>query len=101
MNLNLRFARSASVRRAWVDATEFARVVYRADDVLVVSVAEDLAEDTLLTNALMDVIATCEECAAAEAAIKALVAGLDLDFRSGDGPARGERHLTIAPRAIS
>ena len=100
--MNLSFARSASVRRAWVgDATEFAEVVYRADDVLVVSVAEDLAEDSLLTNALMDLIATCEECDAAEAAIKALVADLDLALRSGEGRVRGERHLTISPRAIS
>jgi len=99
--MNLSFARSASVRRAWVDAKEFAQVVYRADDVLVVSVAEDLAEDSVLTNALMDVIATCAECDAAEAAIKALVAGLDLDLRSGHGRSRGERHLTIAPRPVS
>lgn len=100
--MHLSFARSASVRRAWVgDATEFAEVVYRADDVLVVSVSDDLTEDTLLTNALMDAIATCEECDAAEAAIKALVADLDLDLRRGPGRLRGERHLTISPRLVS
>ena len=99
--MNLSFRPLASVPRAWTDATDFAEVVYQADDILVVSVAEDLAEDSLLANALIDVIATCEECEAAEAAIKALVADLDLDLRSGHGRVRGERHLTISPRAIS
>jgi hypothetical protein len=77
----------------WVDATEFAEVVYESDEVLVVSVANGLAEDELLTGALMDVIATSEECDTAESAIADLAGALDLDVRTGHG--RGERHLTI------
>jgi hypothetical protein len=84
-------------RTAWVDATEFAEVVYESDEVLVVSVAADLAEDELLTGALMDVIATSEECDTAESAIANLAGALDLDIRTGHG--RGERHLTIIPGA--
>ena len=80
---------------AWIDATEFAEVLYESNEVLVVSVANDLAEDELLAGALMDVIATCEQCEAAESAIATLAGALDLDIRSGRG--RGERHLTIVP----
>jgi hypothetical protein len=82
----------------WIDATEFAEVVYRSNDVLVVSVATDLAEDSLLTGALMDVIATADQCDMAESAIATLASELDLELETGDGFARGERHLTIAPR---
>lgn len=82
---------------AWIDATEFAEVVYKTDDVLVVSVATDLAEDALLAGALMDVIATSERYETAEAAIATIALDLDLDVRSGRGRAHGERHLTIVP----
>lgn len=82
---------------AWVDATEFAEVVYESDEVLVVSVAADLAEHEVLTGALMDVIATAEECDTAESAIANLAGSLDLDVRTGQS--RGERHLTIIPGA--
>jgi hypothetical protein len=81
---------------AWIDATEFAEVVYRGDDVLVVSIAADLVEDSLLAGALMDVIATADACDSAESAIATLASDLDLDVRSGH--AQHERHLTIAPR---
>ena len=80
---------------AWIDATEFAEVVYESDEVLVVSVAADLAEDELLAGALMDVIAISEECDTAESAIANLAGSLDLDVRTGQGPS--ERHLTIIP----
>lgn len=80
---------------AWIDATEFAEVVYRSNDVLVVSVATDLAEDSLLAGALMDVIATANECDSAEWAIATLASELDLDCQLGTG--RGERHVTILP----
>jgi hypothetical protein len=89
--------RNGHEQAAWVDATEFAEVVYESHDVLVVSVAADLAEDELLTGALMDVIATSEGCGAAESAIANLAGALDLDVRTGHG--RGERHLTIIPGA--
>jgi hypothetical protein len=79
----------------WVDATEFAEVVYESDEVLVVSVATDLAEDELLSGALMDVIATSEECDTAEAAIENLAGALDLGVRTGHG--HGERYVTIMP----
>jgi hypothetical protein len=84
---------------AGIDATEFAEVVYRTDDVLVVSVAADLAENTLLNGALMDVIATSERSEVAESAIAALAVELHLDVRTGHGRGRGrgERHLTIVP----
>jgi hypothetical protein len=81
----------------WIDATEFAEVVYETSEVLVVSVAADLAEDALLAGALIDVIATCERCEAAEAAIATIAADLDLDLRAGHGRVRGERLLTIVP----
>jgi hypothetical protein len=80
-------------------ATEFAEVVYRTNDVLVVSVAADLAEDSLLAGALMDVIATADQCDVAESAISLLASELDLELQTGDGFARGERHLTIVPPA--
>jgi hypothetical protein len=79
----------------WVDATEFAEVVYESDEVLVVSVATDLAEDELLSGALMDVIATSGECDTAEAAIANLAEALDLGVRTGR--ANGEHYLTIMP----
>ena len=82
---------------AWIDATEFAEVVYETDDVLVVSVAADLAEDTVLAGALIDAIATCERCEVAEAAIATIAEELHLGIRSGRGRAHGERHLTIVP----
>jgi hypothetical protein len=82
---------------AWIDATEFAEVVYETDEVLVISVAGDLAEDALLAGALIDVMATCERCEAAEAAIATIAADLDLDLRAGNGRVRGERLLTIVP----
>jgi hypothetical protein len=82
---------------AWIEATEFAEVVYRSREVLVVSVATDLTEDELLTGALIDLIATCERCEAAESAIATLAAELDLDVQTGHS--HGERHLVIAPRA--
>ena len=95
--MNLAIGRSHSGETpAWIDATEFAEVVYRTDGVLIVSVAVSLAEDTRLTGALMDVIATSERYDVAESAISALAGDLDLDVRLGRG--RGERHLTIAPR---
>ena len=78
-----------------IDATEFAEVVYRTDDVLVVSVAPDLAEDSLLTGALMDVIATADECESAESAIATIASELELDVRTGRS--HGERHVTILP----
>lgn len=81
----------------WIDATEFAEVVYRSNDVLVISVATDLAEDSLLAGALMDVIATANECDSAEAAIATLASDLDLDVRSGR--TQGEHHVTIVPSA--
>lgn len=77
-------------------ATHFAEVLYRTDDVLVVSVASDLAEDSALTGALMDVIATADACAKAESAIARLASALNLDVRSGHS--RRERHVTIAAR---
>lgn len=98
--MNLGFGRSeGSDPPAWIDATEFAEVVYRTDDVLFVSVAADLAEDSLLANALMDVLATSERCDTAESAIVVLAAELHLDVRSGNGRGRGDRHLTIGRRA--
>jgi hypothetical protein len=80
----------------WIDTTEFAEVVYRSNDVLVISVATDLADDSLLVGALMDVIATADACDSAESAIETLASGLDLDVMSGY--THHERHLTIAPR---
>ena len=81
----------------WIDATEFAEVVYRSNDVLVVSVAADLAEDSLLAGALMDVIATADACDTAKSAIATLASDLDLDCRLGTGG--GEHHVTILPAA--
>jgi hypothetical protein len=81
----------------WIEATEFAEVVYRSNDVLVISVATDLAEDLLLAGALMDVIAAADECDSAESAIATLASELDLDVRSGH--THGEHHLTILPSA--
>ncbi len=52
--MNLDFGRSnGHEEAASFAATEFAEVVYETDEVLVVSVAADLAEDALLTGALM------------------------------------------------
>jgi hypothetical protein len=82
----------------WIDATEFAEVVYGSDDVLVISVATDLAEDSVLAGALMDVIATANECDSAESAIANLASELDLDVMSGH--THHELHLTIAPRPV-
>jgi hypothetical protein len=84
---------------AGLEATEFAEVVYRTDDVLVVSVAADLAEDSLLTGALMDVIATADQCDTAELAIANLASDLDLEVQLGAG--HGERHVTILPPVSS
>ncbi len=78
-----------------IDGTEFAEVVYRTDDVLVVSVAPELVEDLLLSNALMDVIATSDRCDTAESAIVVIAAGLDLEVQVGEGRVPGARHLTI------
>lgn len=80
-----------------IDGAEFAEVVYQTADVLVVSVAPDLVDDSLLTNSLMDVIATAEQRDAAESAIAVIAAGLDLEVQTGAGYVRGERHLTIVP----
>jgi hypothetical protein len=83
----------------WIDATEFAEVVFRSNDVLVVSVATDLAEDALLAGALMDVIATADQCETAESAIETLATELDFDVRTGQS--HGEHHVTIAPRSAA
>jgi hypothetical protein len=78
-----------------IDGTEFAEVVYQTNDVLVVSVAPDLVEDSLLTNSLIDVIATAQQSDTAESAIAVIAAGLDLEVQTAAGLVRGERHLTI------
>lgn len=95
--MNLAFGRSNGHEEVvWTTATEFAEVVYETDEVLVVSVAADLAGDELLTGALMDVIATSDRCDTAESAITTLATELKLEVRTGES--RGEHHLTIASR---